>query len=165
MEVNFTQVGQVGKSFGTDGYCKIKLFDDFGTIVLKELFLFLEEEDYHVPYRIESWAKGNSMIRFDDVKDQYQADALQAKKVYVASEKVAHLVTSTLVGLEGFTILDGVQKIGEILSIQELPHQLLATVDFNGKEIFIPIVEQLITEIDPEAKTIDMNLPDGILDL
>lgn len=165
MDNSFIQIGQLGKSFGTDGFNRIKIFDEFLEVAKTAEFLFLEEEDYHVPFRVISWKKGNAMIQFDDVKTQDQADQIQSKRIYLSSDKVAHLQVTNLVGLEGFIVFDQEIEVGPILYLHEMPHQLLATVDYKGKEIFIPIVEELVEKIDTENQQIRMNLPEGILEL
>jgi len=38
-------------------------------------------------------------------------------------------------------------------------------VENEGKTVYIPISEDFITEIDEQGKTIEMDLPEGILDL
>ena len=41
----------------------------------------------------------------------------------------------------------------------------LFVVENEGKTVYIPISEDFITEIDEQGKTIEMDLPEGILDL
>jgi len=165
MDNNFTQIGQIGKSFGTDGFNRIKLFDSFSTFAKGVTFFFLEEEDYYVPFRVQEWARAHAMIRFDDVTDQKNADRLQAKKVFLPTSDVKHLISDGRSMLEGYTLFDGEIEIGKIDHIQELPHQLLASLNYNGRQIFIPIVEDLLVEINESSKNVVMNLPDGILEL
>ena len=69
-------------------------------------------------------------------------------------------------GWLGFTIIDdhwGI--IGVIEELKILPGQELAVVTYKEKKISIPLVEDLIYDLDLETQTIRMNLPDGLLDL
>ena len=52
-----------------------------------------------------------------------------------------------------------------IEELKILPGQELAVVTYKEKKISIPLVEDLIYDLDLETQTIRMNLPDGLLDL
>ena len=41
----------------------------------------------------------------------------------------------------------------------------LFKAEIGGREVWIPAVEEFITDIDEEAHTIEFDLPDGLLDL
>ena len=56
-------------------------------------------------------------------------------------------------------------KIGIIEEIIEYPQQEMAAIKFQEKEVLIPLNEQLILTIDAENKVIEMDLPDGLLEL
>lgn len=66
---------------------------------------------------------------------------------------------------EGYTIYDSENLIGSIESIEYMPQQIIAWVNYHSKLIAIPLAEGLIHETDHKSKTLYMNLPQGILDL
>ena len=165
MANKYTQIGHLGKSYGIDGFNRITIFEDFEELAHHEKFLFLEEEDYHVPYRIQNWKKGGKQIRFTDVLTQDSADKIQNKEIFLPTDIVSHLLSSPFYGIEGFTVYNGQELIGKIIDLQELPQQLMATVQYNEKEVFVPIHDSLVLSIDQDVKKIFMELPDGILEL
>ena len=66
----------------------------------------------------------------------------------------------------GFNIIDSSNhKSFEILRIEEFPQQLMAVVKKNDMEVYIPLNNEFISEIDDENETILMDLPEGLLDL
>ena len=52
-----------------------------------------------------------------------------------------------------------------ILRTEEYPQQLMAVIDIAGREVLVPLNDQLITDIDKDAKIIRMQIPEGLLDL
>ena len=66
----------------------------------------------------------------------------------------------------GFTITDtDGNTIGTITDVDDSTENALFVVENEGKTVYIPISEDFITEIDEQGKTIEMDLPEGILDL
>jgi 16S rRNA processing protein RimM len=68
--------------------------------------------------------------------------------------------------LEGYTLFDDVE--GEIAVIEEVasyPQQEIAYIYYKDRTILIPLNEDLILNVDKEAKKVTMSLPDGILGL
>jgi 16S rRNA processing protein RimM len=45
-----------------------------------------------------------------------------------------------------------------------MPQQEMAFLDYRGREVLIPLNEQLIISIDETQKHILMDLPEGLLD-
>ena len=41
----------------------------------------------------------------------------------------------------------------------------MAVVDIEGRDVLIPLSDQLITEIDKDQKIIHMEIPEGLLEL
>jgi 16S rRNA processing protein RimM len=68
--------------------------------------------------------------------------------------------------LEGCTVKVGRESIGKVQSvIRTGATEILAIADENGKESLIPLVDSIVVEIDPAAKTIVVDPPEGLLDL
>ncbi len=68
--------------------------------------------------------------------------------------------------LKGFIVSDETHgELGEILEVNEYPQQFVATVSYKGKEILFPLNDDMIIEIDEDARTLLVDLPDGLLDL
>jgi 16S rRNA processing protein RimM len=68
--------------------------------------------------------------------------------------------------LEGFIIMDQHKgEIGEILAVIDSTAQTLLEVEYKGEEIYVPLVDQFVVEVDTKNKILKMDLPEGILDL
>ena len=55
--------------------------------------------------------------------------------------------------------------IGVIEEVIEMPQQIMGIVNYQGKEVLIPLNDQFITGVDEEKKILEMELPEGLLDL
>lgn len=164
-DLSFIKVASLGKSFGTAGFNRIKVYESFEKLCKKQDFLFLKLDDTYVPFRVVKWKQGDSMVRFDDVVSQDQADRFNGVGVFLPDDAAGHLEVNTEMPFVGYTILNLEEKIGDIIEIYEMPQQLLALVEYNSKEIYIPLHEDLIVEVNDEEEYLVMDLPEGILEL
>lgn len=67
----------------------------------------------------------------------------------------------------GYSIIDGESvAIGEITAYDDSTENVLFIITTSvGKNVYIPVADELITGIDTEKKTITMVLPEGLMDL
>ncbi|HEX6716376.1 MAG TPA: ribosome maturation factor RimM [Pyrinomonadaceae bacterium] len=68
--------------------------------------------------------------------------------------------------LEGCTVKVGAESIGTVNSVMKTGGtEILVVADESGKERLIPLAESIVVKVDPEAKTIVVDPPEGLLDL
>lgn len=68
--------------------------------------------------------------------------------------------------LEGCTVKVGDKNIGEVRSVMRTGGaEILVISDEAGKEKLVPLAESIVVKIDPKAKTILVDPPEGLLDL
>jgi len=65
----------------------------------------------------------------------------------------------------GYTIIDYTEPLGEILEVIEQPHQLLCRLDIKGKEVLIPLNESFLQKVNHAKKQVNVELPDGLLEI
>ena len=66
----------------------------------------------------------------------------------------------------GFTVVDeSMGKLGTVENFYELPQQDMLAMSYQGQEVLIPVVDELISHADHAKKEIYVNLPDGLLDV
>ena len=66
----------------------------------------------------------------------------------------------------GFTLLDKVHgDIGIVQSINDSASQVLFEAKKGDKELLIPVTDDIITKVNRETKTIEVNCPEGLVDL
>jgi len=66
----------------------------------------------------------------------------------------------------GFTVVDSVLgELGTVENFYELPQQDMLAMRYQGQEVLIPVVDELISHADMAQKQVYVNLPDGLLDI
>ena len=56
-------------------------------------------------------------------------------------------------------------RLGEIREILDLPQQTLASMDWKGSEVLIPLHENILLKFDRQAAVLYTMLPDGLLEV
>jgi 16S rRNA processing protein RimM len=66
----------------------------------------------------------------------------------------------------GFTVVDtNLGKLGTVETFYELPEQDLLAMRYQGKEVLIPVVGELIQHADEDSRELYVTLPEGLLDI
>lgn len=165
----FFQIGQVLKSNGTDGQVVISLREvDASDISEKEpVFIFFDE--LPVPYFIsDAQRRGSNKILayLTDTSTLEDAEELVGRGIYMRSDEDAE---DGFADFTGWTLYvsSNAQASGapsyEVLGVEDIPGNPCIVVASAGEEVLVPLHEDLVVEIDPNKKTLVMNLPQGLL--
>ena len=66
----------------------------------------------------------------------------------------------------GYTVIDEHHgELGKITDVDETTINVLLQIDHNGEELLLPAAEELITSADHDNKTLQVSVPEGLLDL
>ncbi len=168
---DFFLLGKTLKSHGTAGQLRILVEERLSSYIQPDAFVFFDLNGSKVPYQIEDVEQGQHfLISLKDINGKQESDTMTGKEIWIPMEQVKprHLKSPRNIKekWEDFTLVD--EKSGlpyPILRTEEFPQQLMAVIAINGKEILIPLHEQLITSIDRDQKIINMEIPEGLLDL
>lgn len=132
-------------------------------------FMFLSIDGLPVPFRVTGFRikSGNVVLKFKDVDSEEAAKSLNGIEVYLEELPVGESASDpSFSDLEGFMVVDAAAgPIGPILEVEELPMQYIARCEYRQKEVLIPLNEAIVTGIDPENRTVEVRLPDGLLDV
>jgi 16S rRNA processing protein RimM len=133
--------------------------------------VFIEFEGIPIPFFISSIrtkSEDKALIKFEDVDDVNIANEFVGMKLLLPSDEIEvdddELLMSDLVG---YTLISNHnQLIGKIIDYQEFQtNSVFTVIHQSGSELMIPAAEELIIEVEPEGKTIVMEIPDGLIDL
>ena len=133
--------------------------------------VFLAKGEAFLPYFIESssWHKaGQLRIKFEDVDSDEDADALLRAELYLPLSALPKLEGNAFYYHEviGFQVVDvHYGRVGTITSVNDTTAQALFIIDHEGKEVLIPINDDLVKEVNREQKTITIEAPDGLIAL
>ena len=125
-----------------------------------------------VPFFIEGLDLGSDLlVKFEEVDSREAAAKLAGKALFLREDDIlesAQAVTQVarFRRFEGFTIIDkDAGRVGVIEEVVELPQQWMAVVPYQGRELLIPLNDVLIIRVREREKLLEMDLPEGILEL
>lgn len=161
------KIGRLGKSHGVRGEVSF-LFDDDVFDRVDADYLILDIDGILVPFFIEEYrfrSDTTALMKFEGIDTQERARELTGCDVYFPRNLAASDDDSiSWSAIVGFDIIDASteKSIGRIASIDDSTLNILFCLE-DGH--LIPASEDLITQIDQQARTITMHLPAGLLDL
>lgn len=162
------KIGRLGKTHGYKGAIKITIDSEAIPFFIKQNALFLNIKGEEIPffYKIVSeFLNESCIIELEEITTKEEAQKLTGKEVSIQSKKPIIKVEKDL-GIIGYTVIDEIiGKIGIIDSLIEMPHQSLIQVNYNEKEVLIPLHPDFILKVDKSKKIIYLNLPEGILEI
>ncbi len=164
------RIGKIAASHGLSGTLVFTHVTGKSDWLEAGAFLFLEiMRGSFIPFYVES-AKAVSddeyLVQLEDVTTMEAAKKLTGSAVYGAAELLEGIKEETPVLWIGYNIVDkNVGSIGAIEDVFQTGAQWLAKVDYQGKEVLIPLIDQMILDVNKRNKFIRMELPDGLLEL
>lgn len=164
-------LGKVAKKFSFKGEVLIWLDTDEPELYENMESVFVEINKHLVPFFISnsSLHKNDFLrVRFEDVDNEEDADAILGKAVYLPMSMLPKLEGNKFYFHEviGFTAHDQrLGDIGTIESINDTTAQPLFEIKKGDVEILIPMIDDFIVKVDRENRTIILNTPVGLVDL
>ncbi|MCX6203326.1 MAG: 16S rRNA processing protein RimM [Bacteroidetes bacterium] len=132
--------------------------------------LFVEKnEASFIPYFIQSAAAKTETIthvQIEGITSREATSMLLGKKVWLPQDAFQQLVDKkSPLALLGYMVEEAGKPLGIIQEVIEQPHQLMVTILYQGQEAYIPLHDESLKGVNHKAKTIQVALPDGLLDL
>lgn len=167
-------LGYVSKAIGNKGELAFKLDVDSPSsyegldMVLVQM---AKTEEILVPFFVtDSLLLNNSLLRvsLEDISNQEQSKELIGKALYLPLTALPPLTGNHFYFHEviGYTVIDKEHGLlGPIKQVLDYPAGSLLEVHKNGKEILIPLLEDTLIHLDRQAKTMEVQTPEGLIDL
>ena len=165
------QLGKIVRTFGSKGELIFQVDTEIFAQIKKLESVFLKINENLVPFFIEviqPKSKGQVLVKFLDVNDTDDALQLAGCAAFIPRNILPKPKRARLYSydIEGFSVVDATHGLfGTVSHVLDLPQQSLLAIDFNGKEILIPVVEEIITQVDHKKKTIQIEAPEGLIEL
>lgn len=171
-------VGSLLKPHGIKGEIVADLDQDIKPDKLR--CIVLDIDGIFVPFFISGIRNGGSsstLLTIDGITNENEAKELCGKEIYALKSDVPDVPSDDeggfyLADLIGFNVESESGKvIGKIEDYDDSTSNVLLIVSPQDKrapdsvQLYIPLADEYITEIDAENRTIKMSLPSGLLDL
>lgn len=164
-------LGRIVKKYSFKGELLAKLDTDQPELYEHLDAVFVQVRKNLIPFFIESSQLHKSKllrIKFEDVDNEGDADALLKSELYIPLEFLPKLEGNKFYFHEviGFKIIDSTfGEVGIIKAINDSTAQSLFEIDRNGLEILIPMNDEFIKEVNRNNKSITVDTPPGLIDL
>lgn len=168
---NYFNIGKLSAVYGTEGEFILKHSLGKRTALKDITAVFIEDrKNSFFPYFVQhARAKDTEhvYIKLEGIDTRESARNLLQKGIYLEEKDFKGLASSSApLSLLGFQVTDKVHgPLGAIEEIIEMPLQVLARVMYREKEMLLPINEQTLVKIDQKQQTVQLDLPEGLLDI
>lgn len=168
---DLTAIGRVLRTHGVKGELNIELYDIDKAVPSDFSCLIFDIDSIFVPFFVKgerSRGASSVLIELDDVNSDNAASTFVGKEVYVLNSELGHDDGDdeyiTLEDLVGYTLYDtDGTLVGIIADVDDSTANVLFEVERpDNSTVHVPAAEPLVTDVDPEARTLTMNLPTGL---
>ena len=160
-------VGRIGRAHGVLGEATIEVQTDDPDIRFQIGNKLTLDDGKQLTIRSSRWHNQILLLAFDGIADRNQIEELRdqliSSDVDLDSLAPGEYHFQQLIGCEVFQ--QNGELIGAVDEIVKLPGQDLLSANRAGAQVLIPMVKQIIIEIDVLAKKIVVNPPEGLLDV
>ena len=164
------EVGYVQKTHGLKGEVMIMLDVDDPEDYEEMDSIFIEINGSLVPYFIESLniLGSNAIVKFEGVGHIDKAKELVGKKMFLPLDTLDDLDEGQfyyheIIGYEVNDLKLGI--LSPIVSFYELPQYGILSMVHEGREVMIPVIDEIIIKVDHEKQQLITLLPDGLVDV
>lgn len=162
------RLGTFTRKHGYKGELNAKLEFSSPSVFKTLKYVFIELNGNLVPFFITTFRfknNGIALLKFEDINTDEEAESLVGKSIYLSLDYMPK-DNNPHHAFINFTANDKIHgDLGLIVSIQDNQVQSLFVIDYNGKNVLIPIVEAYIQKIDHQKKVVYLNTPPGLIEL
>lgn len=163
-------LGYVARRVGNHGELGFVLDVDDTNKYKKLESVFIELNNSLVPFFIKKiQIKGNNAtVSLEGIDSITKAEELLKKSLYLPLTALPPLKGKKfyLHELAGFTATDKTfGEIGIVTEVLDFPHQTILQIRHGENDILIPAKEEFILAINRDSKRIELNAPEGLIDI
>lgn len=164
------QLGYVSKVHGLKGEIQAVLDVDVPENYKNLESVFVDLNNKLIPFFIERIVvtDNKAVIKFEEIDTVEAAEDLKNKAMYLPLQTLPKLSGEQFYfhDIIGYIVHDETEGIlGEIMTVYNLPHQDLIAMQYNSREVLIPIIDDVVISVDHEQKIVKVALPDGLLQI
>lgn len=164
-------LGKLTKTHGLKGELAIWLDVDYPEDYEELDSVLLEIKGQLVPHFIEEIQirANKSIIKFEDIDTIEEAQKLVNCDIYLPEDNLPELEDENQFyyhEIIDFDVIDEEKgKLGKVLAVYTSDRQDLISMQYEGKEILIPIDDDIVKTVNREKKELYTHLPNGLLEV
>ena len=163
-------VGKIVKTHGLKGEVTLRIDNEQFDKIEELNYFLLDINDKLIPYFVENitFHSNKSFVLFQDLKTLEAANQLVGISAYLPLDLLPEKDGNDFYSHEvvDFLVIDEEKgELGKVQEIIEYPTQSLIQIVINGKEVLIPIHDDIIQDVNREEKKIYIKAPNGLIDM
>jgi 16S rRNA processing protein RimM len=164
------KIGFIMKPHGLKGQVTIALDPDAPEDFTSIETVFVQVREKLLPFFIEGISlKGNkAFLKLEEVNTPEEAQHISKSALYLPKAARAKSGRGAFYDDEviGFEVTDtGIGSLGKITEVVQAGPNKLLSVDYQGKEVLVPLNSPFIDSVNKSKKRIIVTLPDGFLEI
>ncbi len=167
----YIQIGKVGKSHGLKGEVKVSLYPEMSNILSDFQELVLQKNDNEGKiYILQSyrWQGKHLIAKLEGVTNRDDSELLNGNEIWLQKSDVPVLAANQyyLFEYEGLNVVtDKGLDLGVVQNVFATGANDVLVVVGQGKEYLIPIIDDVLVEVDKAAGRIIISPLPGLLDI
>lgn len=164
------RIGKIVAAHGLQGAVILKHIVGNSEWMQKEHVLFLElQKQSYIPFFVTQAKAANEeeyIVNLEDTTTVEAAKKLVGKQVYVKEEVLVGKADNSPLLWIGFNMVDREKGgLGVIEDVMQTGHQWLAKVMVEEKEVLVPLVDDVIVDVNVRNRFVRVDLPEGLIDV
>jgi 16S rRNA processing protein RimM len=163
--------GKIIKTHGVKGELLVEVFSDSPGDYQTLESVFVEIKQKQIPFFLTDFQPTNQqkvILSFEDVTSLKEAEALVGNAIFIPKDEIlpideGRFYYQQIMGYQFEDIATG--PLGILDNFIQKNGQDLLIMLYKNAEIYVPVAEQIILDINHNNKTIRVNLPEGLVDL
>lgn len=168
MSDELVEIGYVIKTHGVKGHLRIAFNENIKELSVSEALYFLVK-GVQIPFfiqEIEYFKDGDATIKLEEFSNKEEAEFYTKKKIFGPTDYLTYKETEEEIPYLDYKVIDEmIGELGIVKGYHNMGDYELAEIDFNGRDLMIPLHDDIILEKDDQNKIIHVRLPDGLVDL
>lgn len=168
------RVGRLLKAHGLKGAIKLELYTDDPVLRFVPGSVYTLQVPDESPWAGKTvtlkelkWYNDQAVVFLEGVEDRDAAESLVKAILWVDEDHDARPVEEDAwydYQLIGLTVRRNGHDVGTISRVDHFPSQDLLIVDTGDSEVLVPFVKAIVTGVDIEAGTMDIDPPIGLFE-
>lgn len=169
--MDLLEVGKIVNTHGLRGEVKVVPWTDYPEVFEDIEYVYIKRKDDYERLDVKGikYQKGNIIIRFPQIQDINEAEKYKNQVLYAEREALGELpdgvyYIADLIGLE--VVKEDGEKIGKIADVINTGSNDIYDVKREGqKNLLLPVIDEVVLNIDLENKQVTVHLMEGLEDL
>jgi 16S rRNA processing protein RimM len=168
---DFFYLGKVVKTHGIEGELSGFVEADDPLVYSSLHGAFIKTRQGLLPFIFEQFTidnRGYFLLKIKGIDLPEEAGRFVNKEIYLPLDMLPKLSGNKFYfhEVQGFKVVDQHHGfIGTITGVIEHTAQVLLQIEFQGKEILLPVHDDILLLVDRESKSIQVNTPEGLIDI